>query len=816
MLISYRWLGRHVDLDGLSPEEVARSLTIHTAEVEGLTPFAPALADVVVGQVVEREPHADADSLSVCRVDIGDGDALQIVCGAPNVRAGLRVAVARVGTVLPGGLKLGKAKIRGVESRGMICSERELGLGDEHDGIWELPGAPDLGASVADALGLRDWVIEIDNKSLTHRPDLWGHRGIAGELAAIHGRELRPLDSSALPTGAGAAYPVRVESGSCPRYFALPIDGLANGRSPEWLRHLLLAVGQRPLDLLVDISNFVMLDIAQPNHLFDRRRLAPEGIVVRNARAGETMQSLDGVERRLDADDMLITSGDQPVAIAGVMGGLASKVGDDTSELLLEVASFHPTTVRRTAQRLGLRTDASTRFEKYLDPTLPERAAWHMVRLLKELQPGLVLPAPPGDAGTWTDPACTVRLRPARVRAVLGKAIDDAEIERTLTRLGLRPTRVGDHWDVAVPSARATKDIGIEEDLIEEVGRIHGYDELPEAALVVALEPPRRDERRSIVRTLTDRLAGGARFFEAMTHTFQSDDLLATLGLLDGSHDGPHVAPHVAVVNPVVEGTSRIRRDVLPSLVGVLEPNRRRLTDVRLFEIGKGYRPEDTNDRGEPREVHQLALVWARRRSSEPEPFDATIESELDGVVRDALAAIGIRFAGWSKGAPDAAPAWAHPRRWAECPGEPDPLARLGTLDPRLAKRLGLEGELASDVACATISIDACLTSERHTTRYAAAPRFPSVKVDVALAVPEHVACRDVEAAIRTAGKRLVRSVTLFDLFRGGSLGPGRKSMAFHVELGANDRTLVDKDGAKFLKRLETGAAELGGELRKE
>ena len=277
MHLSYRWLGRHVDLSGITPQQIATDLTLSTAEVEGLERFAPCLSDVTVGFVKTRIKHPDSDHLSVCTVDVGQGDALQIVCGAPNVDAGQKVAVALAGVELPGGIKLKKTKIRGVESNGMICSERELTLGDEHSGIWVLPADATVGKPVAQALELEDWVIEIDNKSVTHRPDLWGHRGFAREIAAIHRRALKTIDTRLPPAPQGAkSFPVRIESSACPRYMALLIDGVKNGRSPDWLRHLLLAVGQRPIDLLVDLSNFVMLDLGQPNHLFDRRRLSPE------------------------------------------------------------------------------------------------------------------------------------------------------------------------------------------------------------------------------------------------------------------------------------------------------------------------------------------------------------------------------------------------------------------------------------------------------------------------------------------------------------------------------------------------------------
>jgi len=802
--ISLAWLGRHVDLADLSAEEVARDLTIHTAEVEGVERFAPWLDDVVVGHVVERGPHPDADKLSLCRVDVGEaGEPLQIVCGAPNVAAGQRVAVARVGTVLPGDFKLKKSKIRGVESCGMICSLRELELGDDHSGIWVLPAEARVGAPVAGEVGLDDWVIEIDNKSLTHRPDLWGHRGLAGEVAAIRGRELVPLDLTLPRTAAGEPYPVRVESKGCFRYLGLAIDGVTNGPSPAWLANLLLAVGQRPLDLLVDLSNFVMLDLGQPNHLFDRRLLSPEGIVVRDARPGETMRTLDEVERRFVPDDMLICSGDEPVAIAGVMGGERSKVTADTSELLLEVASFHPTVVRRTSARLGLRTDASARFEKSLDPTLPAKAAARLARLLLELQPGVRFPRPVGDAGEWTDPARTLAFRPERARAVLGADVPDAEMQRTLSALGfgVRTIQKDATWEVAVPSARATKDVGIEEDLIEEIGRMHGYGRIAERRLVAEIVPPPRDERRLLVRALQDRLSGAARFHEAMTYTVQGDELLERLGLLDEGY--------VEIVNPVAEGFVRVRRSLAPSLVGLLAANRRNRSDVRLYEIGKGYRPATPSERGEPAEHHLLALLWAR-----PKPaggrYPGGVLHRLQAVVQDLVGAVGRELPAWGRA--EGLPGYLLGARALGAGG----VAWVAELDPAMPERLGLEREHEGEVAVAEVSLDALLAAPERRTAYRPPPRFPSVKVDVALSVPEERTAGELEAAIRAAGKGLVGEVELFDLFRGERLGAGRKSLAYHVVLQAAERTLSDADVAKFLARLERQAGELGGELRRE
>lgn len=806
MFVSMRWLSRHVDLSGISPEQLCNDLTLSTAEVEGLEPFAPQLSDVVVGHVRERAAHPDADHLSVCTVDVGAGDPLTIVCGAPNVAAGQKVAVATVGTVLPQDFKIKKSKIRGVESHGMICSVRELELGDEHDGIWVLDPDATVGATVADALGLHDHVIEIDNKSLTHRPDLWGHRGIAGEIAAIYSRSLRPLASDLPSLGHAPSFPVKIEAPACSRYVALAIDGARAIPSPDWLRWLLLAVGQRPIDQIVDLSNFVMLDLGQPNHTFDRRRLAA-GIEVRMARPGEKMQTLDGEVRALAESDLLICSGDEPVALAGIMGGEASKVGADTGELLLEVATFDAVVVRRTSSRLGLRTDSSARFEKSLDPTLPLRAVGHFARLLRELQPDVQFPSPLSDVGSWKDPAHTLHLRTDRARGALGKAIPDEEIGAILSRLGFGVRASGEGLDVDVPSARATKDVRVERDLVEEIGRIHRYGNIPERPLRGDITPPRPDARRALVRRIQDRLAGAAHFHEALSYSFVDDALLEMLELQN--------VPHVVVVNPAAQGQDKVRRSVLPSLLPNLEANRRTHDDVRLFEVGKGYLPEDGNERGEPRERHLVGLVWAAKPPGKRAAFDAARFSQLHGAVADLLDHLQIEGVAWRRA--ERPPSWAHPTRSLEAiaPEGGEPLAIVAELEPALLPKLGLSGELTSDVAGAELSIDALLAANKRGSRYRAIPRFPGIKVDVAVALDEATPASAVEESIASAGKGIVASVELFDLYRGDNLGAGRKSLAYHVLLQSDSKTLTDKDEQRFLKKFEEEVGKVGGELRR-
>jgi len=788
-------------------EKLAEDLTLSTAEVEGVLPFAPHLADVVVGLVSERTKHPDADKLSVCTVDVGAGEPLQIVCGAPNVDKGKKVAVATIGTVLPGDFKIKKSKIRGVESRGMICSVRELDLGDEHDGIWVLPEECEVGAPVRTAIGLDDWIIEIDNKSLTHRPDLWGHRGIAGELAAIYERELLPLDCSLPATGGGESYPVRVESADCPRYIGLSIEGARPLPSPDWLRFLLLAVGQRPIDQIVDLSNFVMLDLGQPNHTFDLESLSPEGISIRNAEDGETMTTLDGAEHKLIAADLLICSGNAPVALAGVMGGEGSKVGEDTNRLLLEVANFAPAVVRRTAMRTGLRTDASARFEKSLDPNLAMDAAGHFARTLQGMQPEVVFPAPPTDAGDWQDPAHTIELSCDRVRALLGAEIADADIAAILTRLRFGVAGKGGTLQVYVPSARATKDITIEQDLIEEVGRIHRYGNIPEQLMHADVVPPPHVPRRALVRSIQDRLAGAARFHEVLSYSFIDDETLEKVGMTE--------EPHVRVVNPSSENLSHIRRSVLPSLLARLENNRRHRDDVRLFEIGKGYLPENAGPKGDPEEQHHVALAWAAPKPGKKARFDANAFSRLQGVVTDLLEYLGLPAACW--GDELEAPKWAHPARalGAFYGTDAAPLGVIAELEPGLVRKFGLEGELASDVAVCELSLDRLLEVTKRASSYTPIPRYPGIKVDVALSVDASLRAAQLVEAIEKAGKGAAQSIELFDVYQGENLGAGKKSLAYHVLLQSDTKTLTDKEAQKFLGRVERLVADLGGELRK-
>jgi phenylalanyl-tRNA synthetase beta chain len=804
MLISYRWLGRHIDLEGLTPAQIANDLTLSTAEVEGVEEFLPHTKELVVGKVLERAQHPGADRLSLCKVDIGGVEPVPVVCGAANVAAGQTIALALPGTTVPKVGTLKKSKIRGEASEGMICSEQEVGVAESSQGIWVLSDSLKLGTKLSDALGLGDSVIDIDNKSLTHRPDLWGHRGIARELSAIYRRPLKPLNSALPSTGSGAAVGVKIDSDACFRYLALPIDGARALPSPLWLRTLLMAVGQRSLGQLVDLSNFVMLDLGQPNHVFDRSRLDKGGISVRKANAKQAFKALDGRSLELSAEDLLICSGDEGVALAGVMGGADSEVKDETQSLLLEVATFDATTVRRTSVRHGMRTDSSARFEKSLDPELPPVAAGHFAQLLLQLQPEVKFPAPLSDARTKATKDITITLRPARVREKLGAPLPDEQIADILTRLSFKLEPIAEGYRVGVPTDRATKDISVEQDLVEEVGRMFGYDNITERSLVAPVVPPPHDERRALVRRVQDRLAGTAHFTETLSYSFHSDELLGLLGQLE--------LPHSMLSNPVIATQSRLRRSVAPSLLANIEANRRYRDVVKLFEIGKGYVPQEGNPEHEPTEHHLVGLLWAAPPARKGAGFQEHSLAALQGAVTDVLAALERPPVEWDSGT---APEWAAAGRCVVA-RYPDGTiaATLANVRADVLFALGLKGRWQSDVALGEIALDAVLSAPRQTRKYVPIPRFPGIKVDIAISAPEALRSKEVVDVIADAAGGNFRGADLFDVYQGEAIGAGKRSLAYHVLLQSDDKTLSDTEEQKFLKRLGAKLDAIGAQLR--
>lgn len=822
MRVPYRWLQEYVDV-GLGPDALAEALTMQGLGVEAVERSGPAFSGVVTGRVLAVAPHPNADRLRVCTVDVGEAEPRAIVCGAPNVAAGQTVPVALPGAVLPGGVTIGEARLRGVLSRGMICSARELGLPDPTGGAGILALAEPFppGRDLGEALGLDEavLVLELTPNYAMHCQSMLG---VAREVAAMTGGAVRPPASAVREATrpAEAAVEVRVDDPDlCPRYVARVIEGVRIGPSPLWMQRRLEAAGMRPINNVVDVTNYVMLETGQPLHAFDLHRLEGEGgrkrIVVRRARTGETLVTLDGAVRRLEADDLVIADGadgGRAVALAGVMGGENSEVTAATTAVLLESASFHSLGVRRTARRLALPSEASSRFEKWVDPEGCRAAADRAMALLQELAGGEVLA---GAVDVYPRPAAPRRIaaRSAWINGFLGTALSDAEMGAIFERLGFE---VGDFHAgsilVTVPTRRP--DIEGEADLAEEVARLHGYNRIPVTlprSPAVPAAPSR--ERRLAAEARAVCLAAGLN--EVMTYSFMNPAGFDRIGL---PADDPRRRA-VPLANPLSEDQGVLRTCLLPLLLEVAAANvRHRCTDVAVFEIGRVYLPKGLPVSELPEERLSLGavLLGAADRGGWYGPAVEADFYHVKGLVEALCRRLGVDGAAFET---HAAPGY-HPGRTARllapagpAPGEAggETLGVLGELHPETARAYDLPGR----VLAVELDLTALMARARPVRAYRPLPRFPASDRDLAVLVPDAVPAARVEATIAEAGGNLLESVRLFDLYRGAGVPEGWRSLAYSLVYRAADRTLTDAEVDAVHDRVRAALAErLGAQLR--
>jgi phenylalanyl-tRNA synthetase beta chain len=782
------WLREHV-ATAAPREELSARLTAIGLEVEDLQVLGEGLGGVLVAEILSCEKHPEADRLQVCQVATGAG-TVQIVCGAPNARPGLKAPLATVGATLPGGIDIKAAKLRGVESQGMLCSAKELGIDADASGLLELPANAPVGEPIAAFLGLPDASFEL--KLTPNRADCFSVRGIAFDVAAAMGAQVSPMAIPEAAATSSARFEVALCAGAdCPRYCGRVIEGVdAKAASPLWMTERLKRAGLRPISPLVDITNYVMLELGQPMHAFDAATLAgPVG--VRRARAGETLKLLDEREVSLDEGFLAITDGDRPVALAGVMGGFDTRVTDATTRVFLESAHFAPDAIIGRARKLGLHTDASHRFERGVDPELP--------RLALERATALVLEIMGGQAGAITEAVLPeflpqpkpVALRRARLKRVLGVAVADAEVERILRALGMQVGAIAEGWSVVPPSRRF--DIAIEEDLVEEIARIHGYETIPTTTPTGEVRLVAPSETRVADAVLRRQLTGRD-FIEAINYAFLDAATLATWQLDAGA---------VALANPLTAELGVMRTALLPGLVSALGRNRaRQQPRVRLFELGKVFHLAD----GAPRETPRIAAVACGPQSAEQWALDERevdffdLKAEVEGLL--ALAGARAEFR------PDDSP-WGHPGRSASVWRDGQRIGWVGHLHPRLAKALDLDGEVVG------FELDLAPLAARDVPRAGELSRFPSVRRDIALVVPETTPWAALEASLQAALGGLLREVVLFDRYVGPGLESGSKSLAMGLILQDVSRTLTDRDADQAVATaLEALAKDCGARLR--
>jgi len=781
--VSYEWLADFVDLDGVTPKEAAAVLTRLGLEVETLTVVD--LSQIVVGKVLEQIPHPKSrNPLWVHQVDLGD-HVEQIIAGAPNAVPGSLVPVAMPGTTVPSGKLVKDMNIAGYKARGMLCSAEELLLGDDHSGILILDsGKP--GDSLESVIPSQ---VTMDIDVTSNRPDCMGHLGVARELAA--GLD-RPMKVDFMPAFTGTANPpgrdlVKVsidEPDLCARYIGGVVKGVKVGPSPEWLQRRLRACGVRPINNVVDITNYVLLEYAQPLHAFDLAKISPAEIHVRKARAGEKLRCLDGIERELSAEMLVIADSRQPVAIAGVIGGEETAVTDGTTDILLEAATFNGSSVRQTARELGIRTEASSRFEKGLPAELALAGARRAASLIAELAGGSV-------HREWADvyprpqEPVRVRLRPALVDEVLGLHVPLEEAESILKRLNFHVRALEDgEWDVLPPVFRL--DVTIPQDLVEEVGRVYGYDRIPPT-----LPGRRRNQWIPAVPSIGRRLdearevLAGAGFTETWNPALVSGRVLESL----------RVDAHaMRVSNALSDDMDTLRTSLLPSLVGAVALNRDRgRQDVRVYEIASAFLAPVGDKSEQPDEPMRLGVVASAGASAEAgrAAFYA-VKSVLDA----SLAAVGAPPCTYQRGAQEL----FHPGRCAAVVLDGRLLGYIGELHPTVASTFKIEGRLMA----IEIDVEPVLAAARI-PRAQPLPRFPAIERDLAVVVEDHVAAGALLATINEVGGDFLAQARAFDEYHGPQVPEGHKSVAFTLTFRSPERTLTDAEVDKVMTEIKLG-----------
>ncbi len=769
MKFSENWLRSHVPTSA-SRDELSATLTAIGLEVEEVTPLGGGLDKVVVARIVECAKHPEADRLQVCQVDAGTGEHLQIVCGAPNARPGLIAPLAMVGATL-GEITIKAAKLRGVASNGMLCSAKELGVDADASGLLELPSDAPVGTPIADYLGLPDASIEI--KLTPNRADCFSVRGIAFDVAAACGSQVLPFDATPVAAEHERALPIALDAGAdAPRYCGRIIEGVdATAQTPVWLAERLRRSGVRPVSLLVDITQYVMLELGQPMHAFDRDLLTGP-IGVRKGRAGESVQLLDGRTAALDEGFLVITDADRPVALAGIMGGQDTKVTDATRNVFLESAYFAPSAIIGRGRRLGLHTDASHRYERGVDPALAPQAIEVATRLIVELAGGAPGPVVQASLDEHLAAPAPIALRRARVSRVLGLDIADADIERILRALGMQVSVTGEGWSVIAPSRRF--DIAIEEDLIEELARIHGYDRIPATLPGGATRIAAGTETRLDAATVRRQLAARD-LLETVNFAFVDAQLLDSWGLNDGA---------VPLANPLSSELGIMRTGLLPGLVSTLQRNAARQAGrIRLFELGNVFAAAGQGQA--PRETLRVAAAVCGDAHAEQwgEASRAVDFHDLKGDLESLAAASGavLTFQPAEEG-------FGHPGRSAQVLRDGVAIGWIGQLHPRLLKALDL------DVTVLGFEVDLAPLVERALPRAGGVSRFPSVRRDLAFTVAEAVPFAAIEQTVRAVAGPLLRQVLLFDRYVGPGVESGQKSLAMGLILQDNTRTLNDRD----------------------
>ena len=805
MKVSYKWLQEFVDID-ISPEDLADRLTLAGVAVEGVTKLGVGMEKVFTGRIEKIDPHPNADKLVVTSVNVGT-EKLQIITAATNVREGDVIPVAVEGAKLASGLVIKRAKLRGVESRGMMCSGQELGIdpktmpADQAVGIMILPPGTQLGRDAKEVLGLDDTILELD---LTpNRGDCLSIIGVAREAAVLLGRPLRLPAPSFPELDESIEGQVRVDiedTDLCRRFAGRLIKNARVGNSPLWMQQRLRSAGIRPISNIVDVTNYVMLELGQPMHAFDYNLLTDGHIIVRRAREGEKLVSLDGVQRDLTTEMLCITDPSGPVGIAGVMGGLATEVTNKTVSILLESAFFNPISIRRTSKALGLRSEASQRFEKGIDIGGCARAANRAAQLIAEMGAGEVvagmvdnIPAKLADR--------VIQFRPSRAGYVLGADIPKSKVTGILTSLRFTVQDAGENLLVTVPSHRM--DVSQEVDLIEEVARIHGYNQIPDTLTYGRSTRGIKTKEQSLTAQARDLLAGSG-LHEVMTYSFINPKTFDQMNLAPDSA----MRNALKIKNPLSEERSVMRTMLLPCLLEILARNyNRRVQNGAVFELGRVFIPRGENQQPEERTILAGAAM-GRSPASWNQPAQDYDYFYLKGVLENLFSRTG---AGAVNFLPETGDPSYHPGKTAYMEAGGTKIGVIGELHPDVLENY----DLPARVVAFELDFDRLAEISGRPVVYSQLPKFPGIDRDIAILARKDIPAADILRVIQAAGGKLLREVSLFDVYQGEQVPEGMRSMAFALKFQAEDRTLTDAEAGEITGKIAGSlAAKFGAELR--
>ena len=797
MLVSYNWLKQYTNVED-NANALAEKITRGGIEVEGVEYLAEEISNVVVGYVVSKEKHPDAEKLNVCQVNVGEEENLQIVCGAPNVDAGQYVIVAKVGAKLPG-IKIKKAKLRGVESQGMICSLAELGLSKSvvpknyQEGIYVFETEQELGSDVVEVLGLNDYILDL---SITpNRADALSMRGLTYELGALYNNKVNFNDVEKEENYEATSLQVAVESDSCRNYVGQVVKNVEVKSSPLWLQTRLMNSGIRPINNIVDITNYVLLEFGQPMHAFDKD-LVGDRIVVRDAKEGEVLETLDGEERKLQATDLVITDGTRAIALGGVMGGKNTEVSEETKNIILESAYFNPTSVRRTSATHGLRSDSSARFEKGIDPNMQKAALARAVELILELCPNAVVESSVGVVNKEEEKV--VEITTSYINNYLGITLSTEEIAAILEGLSFTVEVSGENLVVKVPTRRP--DISIKQDLVEEVIRIYGYDNL-------ASTLPKFSKTTKGGLTYSQRMVRDLRavyaslgFNDTINYSLVSEEEAMEYTLEDHHK--------VRLLMPMTETHSTLRQSLVPGLLNTVQYNvARKQKDLKLLEIGHVFFGSG-DDNIQPKETLYLsaALTGEERATKWLKESSSLDFFAAKGYLEVVFERLGLdEKVTYRKSTLEG----MHPGRFAEVYLGEKRIGFIGEVHPRVADKLGLNTTYVFE-----INLDEVISESKVKPKYEEVTKYPEITRDIAMLVDVKDEYQNIYNVIESVNSKLITKVELFDLYVGAELLVGKKSLALTITYSDKQKTLTDEEVTAVHDKVLSALTEYGAIIR--